>query len=182
METTDNQPDNVPGKTKRVNQIVFIEYEIPKDDGHKITVIDSYRNVLGRIYEKYDPEKDRLEYTFCNHEGKPQFFSADLKELKAQIFKSKAILLEQAHERRIEAKGKTRGVTKELPAIFPYGSRNKAKKFAKNSEENKKLPQKGEKTIVPQGFEQSHQEWQRGQEMRELREGKEQNRDQELSR
>lgn len=191
METTDNQPDNAPGKFRkaRVNQIVMVEYEIPTDDGHKITVLDSYRNILGRIYEKYDTEKGHLEYTFCNHEDKPQFFSGDLKELKAQIFRNKTVLLEQAHERRLEMKGRRIELAKEPMSIAPFGFKRKTKKVEKVQEKTvgKTPPQKStEKPVLekqaPKEIEKDSIERQREQELEELRESQEHNREQELER
>lgn len=111
MEATDNRQDNVPanqqkeqnvGKKKRINQLVFIEYENSKPNGHLITVQDSYRNVLGRIHEQYDEQQDKFIYTFIDYEGSERFIKDDLGKLKQEISENKTPMMEQAHKRRID--------------------------------------------------------------------------------
>lgn len=192
METTNNQPDHVPAneqndnqkfvRKQRKNQLVFVEYEEPTEAGHKITVVDSYRNILGRIYEKYDTERNRFEYTFCNHEGKPQFIKEDLQQLKDQIMKNKTILIEHAHERRLEMKNR-RGLIKEPISVAPFGFRKKAKEKTQEQKQTQKKTEVQQKNRQEQERE-AQLRLDREQKLRELeglRDNKEQNRELEIS-
>lgn len=111
MEPTDNRQDNIPaneqkeknvGKKKRINQLIYIEYENPQPNGHLITVQDSYRNVLGRIHEIYDEQQDKFIYTFIDYAGNERFIKDNLGRLKRELSENKAVMMEQAYKRRVD--------------------------------------------------------------------------------
>ena len=91
-------------KPKKVNQLIFTEYEKPAGDGHFITVNDSYHNVIGRINKTYNQETKKYEYQSFDHTGKPFGQSEKIWELKNDFINNREELLEQAHQRRIESK------------------------------------------------------------------------------
>ena len=94
-------------KSKKVNQIIFVEYQHPTDDGHLITVTDSYRNTLGRINREYNAETKKYEFTAYDHTGKAVSEKSEkLWELKKMFTDNSKQLLEDAHQRRIESKEK----------------------------------------------------------------------------
>lgn len=95
-------------KITRVNQVVCIHYENPRSDGHIITVMDSYRNFLGRIHEKFDEQSQKFEYTFCDKEGKPVFRNERLEDLKREFSKHKEKYFEIAHQDRLAKLQETR--------------------------------------------------------------------------
>ncbi|CAN5355149.1 hypothetical protein BH11BAC1_BH11BAC1_23060 [soil metagenome] len=102
--------NNTPSKGKKENQIVFIEYEKPTQDGHFITAVDSYHNVLGRIQRSYNPQSRKFDHTAFDHDGKPLFITSEkVWELKNQFIKNREQLLESAHQRRIDLKNQTKG-------------------------------------------------------------------------
>lgn len=106
--TMKNQTQNTVQKAPRQNQLRFIEYEKPLGDGHFMTVADSYHNVLGRVHKSYNPETKKYEYVAFDHAGNLLSKSERLWEVKNEFIKNREQLLEQAHQRRIEAKGKSK--------------------------------------------------------------------------
>lgn len=91
-------------KFKKTNQLVYIQYENPKQDGHIITVMDSYRNILGRIHETLDVKENKPEFTFIDYDGNQLFRAEKLDQLKEEISQNKKILFEKAHQRRLAKK------------------------------------------------------------------------------
>ena len=100
----EQENDRSAARTPRKNQLVYVEYENPTDTGHKITVMDSYRNVLGRVNEKFNEQTNKFEYSFNDHQGNPMFQNEKLDGLKEDISKNKGVMMEQAHQRRIQKK------------------------------------------------------------------------------
>ena len=98
MNTTQNN------KQKKENQIIFIEYEKPNEKGHLVTVMDSYRNIIGRIHRSYDKESKKYEFTAYNYAGKELFKNETLWKLKKEFTDQREKFLEAAHQRRIESK------------------------------------------------------------------------------
>jgi hypothetical protein len=126
-QTTDQKP-------KKVNQLIFTEYEKPAGDGHFITVNDSYHNVLGRIHKSYNEELRKYEYLAYDHAGYPMGKNDKLWQLKNEFVQNRDLLLEQAHQRRIAAKEKV----KENPEQIPQASKTNERKS-----ETEKLRQNG---------------------------------------
>lgn len=113
MQTNQQNPES---KQKKVNQIIFVEYEKPLNDGHFITVVDSYRNVLGRINKVYSEELNKYEYFAYDHEGKPIGEKSEkVWQLKNDFTNNREALLEQAHQRRIASKEKEPEQKQEKP-------------------------------------------------------------------
>jgi hypothetical protein len=111
--TMKNQEQNTTQKTQKQNQLRFIEYEKPIADGHFITVGDSYHNTIGRIHKSYNEEIKKYEYIAFDHAGNLLSKGDKLWEIKNEFIKNREQFLEQAHQRRIEAKGKTKVELKE---------------------------------------------------------------------
>lgn len=88
--------------SQKINQLIFIEYEKAAQNGHFITVGDSYHNTIGRIHKTFNQETGKTEFTVFDHEGKEISKSEKLWELKKGITDNREQLLEQAHQRRIE--------------------------------------------------------------------------------
>lgn len=108
MKTTTKNPEQP--KTK-FNQLIFTEYEKATKDGHFITVGDSYHNTIGRIYKNFNEETKKFEYTSLDHAGNPLGKSEKLWELKKEFTNNRELLLEQAHQRRIESKAQAKQTT-----------------------------------------------------------------------
>lgn len=87
----------------RTNQLIFIEYEKPTKEGHQITIVDSFRNNIGRIYKNYNEELKKFEYTSFDHEGNLLAKNEKLWVLKNDFISNRELHLENAHQRRIEA-------------------------------------------------------------------------------
>lgn len=88
--------------TKKINQLIFIEYEKAAQNGHFITVGDAYHNTIGRIHKTFNQETGKTEFTLFDHEGKEISKGEKLWELKKGLTNNREQLLEQAHQRRIE--------------------------------------------------------------------------------
>jgi len=90
----------------RKNQIILIEYEKQAKDGHIVTIVDSYRNILGRVYRLFDKEANKIQYKVVDHLGNPMFDKPFMyqSEIKIALINKKDILLRAAHQRRKEAK------------------------------------------------------------------------------
>lgn len=101
MKTQNQSPEP---KSKKVNQLIFVEYEKAAGDGHLITVVDSYRNVIGRIHKSYNDQTNKYEYAAFDHAGNLMSKNEKLWELKKEFTGNREHLLEQAHQRRIESK------------------------------------------------------------------------------
>lgn len=110
METKNDQPE-IPGWGKRKtyrkvrvkeNQLIWIVYEKPNGQGHIETATDAFRNILGRVIERYDEEQRQFEYSFIGADGTVLYKSDNLEKLKQQISKDKEMLFKQAYEKRLE--------------------------------------------------------------------------------
>lgn len=88
--------------TKKINQLIFIEYEKAAQNGHFITVGDAYHNTICRIHKTFNQETGKTEFTLFDHEGKEISKGEKLWELKKGLTDNREQLLEQAHQRRIE--------------------------------------------------------------------------------
>jgi hypothetical protein len=92
-------------KSEKINQVIFVEYQFTTKDGHLVSVTDSYRNPLGRIYRSYNEQTQKYEFSACDHAGKPIGQKTEkLWELKKVFTDNSKQLLEDAHQRRIESK------------------------------------------------------------------------------
>ncbi len=96
--------NNPEQNQRKVNQLIFAEYEKTAGDGHFITVVDSYRNVIGRIHKSYNDEAKKYEYAAFDHKGSLMAQKDKLWELKKEFINNREPLLEQAHQRRIANK------------------------------------------------------------------------------
>jgi hypothetical protein len=106
--TMNNPKSNSEQKPKKENQLIFIEYEKVKGDGHNITVVDSYHNVIGRGYKLYNDMTKEYEYHAYDHAGDFMFRTRKPWELKKEFISNRTVLLEEAHQRRIAAKEQSR--------------------------------------------------------------------------
>src|SRR6185369_15935271 len=102
------QSQTTEQKPKKINQLIFTEYEKPARDGHFMTIGDSYHNVIGRIHKSYNEETQKYLYTAFNHAGILIGKSEKLWFLKNDFISNRDQLLEQAHQRRIAAKEKVK--------------------------------------------------------------------------
>jgi len=109
------QSQTTEQKPKKVNQLIFTEYEKPAGDGHFITVGDSYHNVIGRIHKSYNEELRKYEYLAYDHAGNSMGKNDKLWQLKNEFVNNRDQLLEQAHQRRIAAKEKTKETPEQIP-------------------------------------------------------------------
>lgn len=142
MEPTANtQTGNAPGKEqgkeitgkRKQNKLKFIEYETALANGHIITVSDRFKNTLGRIHQSFNEQTKKYEYTAYDHEGKLLFPTSEkLWELKKEFIKQKAVLMEKAHQRRID-----KNLKKEPRSFQPQKEKAKQHKKGKTSDKNK---------------------------------------------
>src|ERR1041384_4181438 len=112
-QTMNTQSKNTSEKNQKQNQLRFIEYEKPTGDGHFITVGDAYHNVLGRLHKSYNEETKNFEYVAFDHAGNIIAASNRLLDVKNEFIKNRETLLEQAHQRRIASKEKSKSVQEE---------------------------------------------------------------------
>jgi hypothetical protein len=133
-----NKTNNTEIKSKKINQLYFLESEKPTKDGRFITVTDSYRNVLGRIDKTYNQELKKYEYQSFDHTGKPFNQSEKIWELKNDFINKREELLEQAHQRRIDSKEQA-----------PEQSQNSKKADIRKNETEKIRQDKNVKEIQP---------------------------------
>lgn len=99
---------NFEQNQRKINQVIFVEYEKALSNGHFTSVVDSYRNLLGRIHKVYNEELQKYEYFAYDHEGKPMGEKSEkLWQLKKEFTDNREALLEQAHQRRIASKERT---------------------------------------------------------------------------
>lgn len=97
---------------KKVNQLIFVEYQHPTQDGHLVTVTDSYRNPLGKIHRDYNEQTKKYEFSAYDYAGKPIGPKTEkLWELKKVFTDNSKQLLEDAHQRRIESKQNAKDAT-----------------------------------------------------------------------
>ncbi len=137
------QPTNSE-RPKKFNQLVFVEYEKPTKDGHFITILDSYKNTIGKIHKSYNAETKKYEYTAFDHAGTPVGTSEKLWELKGDFVKNREVLLEQAHQRRIDGSERALQPTEQNAQL---GTSDSRKKETEKVRESKKSPeQKQEKS------------------------------------
>lgn len=137
--------------TQKINQLIFIEYEKAAQNGHFITVGDSYHNTIARIHKTFNEETGKPEFTVFDHEGKEIAKGEKLWELKKDFTDNREQLLEQAHQRRIESKEKE-----------------------KTEKSFEKMETAGDKKVVPQDKVEQIDE--REQQLRDLREDMEEDR------
>ena len=98
-----------PAKGKKENQLIFVEYTRPTKEGHMITATDSYKNTLGKIHRSYNPQTGNYEYRAYDFAGKPLGeATTKIWELKKFFSSNSKQLLEEAHQRRIDAKAQNR--------------------------------------------------------------------------
>jgi len=116
--TTPNSTQPEQQQMKR-NQLIFVEYEKAAGDGHFVTVVDSYRNVIGRIHKSYNDESKKYDYLAYDHAGNLMGTNEKLWELKKEFTNNREQLLEQAHQRRIASKQKPKEISKETPIEKP---------------------------------------------------------------
>lgn len=110
MKNSNQNPTN----SKKVNQLIFVEYQHPTQDGHIITVTDSYRNTIGKILRSYNQKSKKYEYVALDHSGKQMMEKNEkLWEIKSMYTGFSKELLEEAHQRRIASKEETRSATGE---------------------------------------------------------------------
>jgi len=126
------QSQTTEQKPKKVNQLIFTEYEKPAGDGHFITVNDSYHNVIGRIHKSYNEELRKYEYLAYDYAGNQMGTNDKLWQLKKEFTDNRDLLLEQAHIRRIAAKEKV----KETPQQIPQERMSKYEKSRLQTNEN----------------------------------------------
>lgn len=110
MKTQTKSPES---KQKKVNQLIFVEYEKPAGDGHFVTIVDSYRNVIGRVNKSFNDETKKYEYVAFDHAGNIFSKSDKLWQLKNEFINNREQLLEQAHQRRIVSNEQSKEVSKE---------------------------------------------------------------------
>ncbi len=91
---------------QKFNQLVFVEYEKPTKEGHFITIVDSYRNNIGKIHKNYNEEIKKYVYTAFDHAGNVIGKNEQVWQLKNEFINNREELLEQAYQRRIESKDK----------------------------------------------------------------------------
>jgi len=121
-------------KQKKINQIIFKEYDRPAKGMSFIEIHDSYNNTLGEIHRAYNEVAGKYEYTSFDHAGNKMNTSERVWELKAEFTKNREQLLEQAYQRRIAAKEKA----KETPEHI-----SQASKADERKNETEKLRQSG---------------------------------------
>lgn len=110
MKNSNQNPTN----SKKVNQIIFVEYQHPTQEGHIITVTDSYRNTIGKILRSYNQESKKYEYVALDHSGKQMMEKNEkLWEIKSMYTGFSKELLEEAHQRRIASKDESRSTSGE---------------------------------------------------------------------
>ena len=173
--TMTTQTKNTAEKNQKQNQLRFIEYEKPKGDGHFITVGDSYHNVLGRVHKSFNEETKKYEYIAFDHAGNMMAKGDKLWEVKNEFVKNRETLLEQAHQRRIESKEKSKEAQPEKSverkndlANIRNGKSGMEKQNAKGIDE--KNNERGEKNII-------EEEWnEREEELDDIRNGKDDDR------
>jgi hypothetical protein len=123
---TENSQTN---QNKKFNQLIFVEYEKPTKEGHFITVVDSYRNQLGKIHKSFNEKTRKYEYTSYDHAGNVTASGEKIWEIKKEFTDNREKLLEDAHQRRLESKDQVKDTSKE----------NKSEKpIEKEKPENKK--------------------------------------------
>ena len=152
-------------KIQKQNQLVFIEYEKPSDNGHFMTVMDSYRNVIGRINKNYNEQTKKYEYTAFDHAGKSFSKGEKLWEVKGEFISNRKELLENAHQRRIASKENSKD-----EAVEKTQKAEKVDKTVERKNEIKKVRGKSgqEKQNEKAGSRLSQQE-EREQELQDLR-------------
>ena len=113
------KPQNQEPKKQKQNQLRFIEYEKPTADGHFITIVDSYHNVLGRISKSYNDQSKKYEYVAFDHAGNVMSKGEKVWEAKNVYVNNREQLLEAAHQRRIEMKQNPKEQTTEKQQPAP---------------------------------------------------------------
>jgi hypothetical protein len=112
LKNTNTMKTQTNNKTQEVqkneNQMLFIEYSKPTKDGHFITVGDKYKNTIARIHKSFNEETKKYEYVAFDHAGNLMMKNEKLWELKNEFVKNGKELLEQAHQRRIASKEKSK--------------------------------------------------------------------------
>lgn len=153
MNTTNQTPEQ---KQKKVNQLIFVEYEKPTQDGHIVTVVDSYRNVIARVHRSFNEQTKKYEFTAYDHAGKEMSKGEQLWQIKKDLSSQREKLLEDAHQRRIAAKQKkeTQSQTQEKTNAVeqPVNSQQPTKEEQRTAEtkelRNKKTKQKNKESEI----------------------------------
>src|SRR6185503_4608923 len=115
----------------------------PAKDGHFITVVDSYRNVIGRINKTYNESSKKFDYFSYDHEGKPLSQSEKLWQLKNEYIDKKEELLEKAHQRRLESKGQTKQPTEQsIQSTKPSQRIDEVEKARNGKQKDEKVREK----------------------------------------
>lgn len=91
---------NPSEKTKR-NQIIFIEYSKVSENQHFITIVDSYRNILGRVFKDNNSKCELRDHT-----GRTKLKGTTLQKIKNLYLKHEEEILANAHKRRLALKSK----------------------------------------------------------------------------
>lgn len=152
-------------KKGRKRQLIFIEYTEVDKGQHYMTVVDSYRNIIGRGYKTFDVETGKFEHIVLDHEGKLMFeksYQAEWK-MKHALVENKEQLLKDAHQRRLDSKEQNKGIGQIIE---------------KDTEKQVTNPQK-EELSKPEEVPQKGQAEQRREELSQVREDQEQAREQE---
>ena len=143
---------------KKENQLLFIEYSKPTQEGHFITVGDKYKNIYARIHKVYNQDLGKYEYTAYDRNGKFISKSDKLWELKNEFAKNSKELLEEAHQRRIASKEQSQKAhevnkSEEKKNEIPMEKIPKAKKVDKTAERKNDLKKvRKEKSIEKQNM------------------------------
>lgn len=105
--TQNSNPMKTNQKTtehKKINQIIYTEYDRPGKGEPFITIKDSYNNHLGKIHRDFNQESGKYEYTLVDHSDSPIMKSEKAWELKAEISRNREEILNQAYQRRVAEK------------------------------------------------------------------------------
>ncbi|PCI19303.1 hypothetical protein COB64_04000 [Candidatus Wolfebacteria bacterium] len=111
-------------------------------------MVDSYRNILGRAYKSYNPDTKNFEIKIEDHNGKPMFsepFANDWSMEKA-VLQNKDQLMKDAHQRRLEAKGKDQSISK----VIDQDAEKKLKKAVKQSQSKPEVEKQPDKVELRQ--------------------------------
>jgi hypothetical protein len=142
------QTSNTTPKNQKQNQLTFLEYEKPTGDGHFITVGDSYKNVIGRVHKSFNDETKRYEYVAFDHAGNFMAKGDKLWEVKNEFVKNRETLLEQAHQRRIAIKEKSKEMSDEKsPKQTVSKTEERKNEMEKIREGNKAIEKQNEKPM-----------------------------------
>ncbi|HKR07325.1 MAG TPA: hypothetical protein VJY62_22010 [Bacteroidia bacterium] len=115
-------------KGKKENQLVFLEYEKPTANGHFMTIMDSYRNIIGRVNKSFNDQTMKYEYAAYDHAGNPFTKGEKISQVKSEFINNREELLENAHQRRIASKEKSKQMSNEKSLSMQKPDRTKERK------------------------------------------------------